>query len=179
MSGGPGSSFDDYVNGSGEIFVLLWNYEGVYMSSAGGCLHATTMITMEDGQRVPAKKVRFGERIMGWVDGARVPMKVDEVTLHYARRWKMIRVDAGGGRRYWVTDDHPCPVGREGESILARYVRSGMLAPDAYGGFHEIRSVVPNEQRCEVVDINVRGVDVRVATYEVGRGLLICNQARP
>ena len=91
MNGIPASTpLGEYVNGAGEVFLTLWDFEGVFQTG-GACIHADTLVTLEGDLQVKARDVRFGDYMMG-PDG---PIKVDETTYHFPALTKMVRVTAG------------------------------------------------------------------------------------
>jgi hypothetical protein len=192
ISGTKTTGLDQYVNASGEIFALLWDYEGVYQSPpGGGCLHADTLVTVAsnfghegdaltwDESQVPARDVRYADQVVG-PDG---PVKVEETTYHFPAPSKMIRVVTDSGLSYFVTADHWCPVAppiEDGEGItwkLAAAVEVGDLIPDILGDLRTVASVDASEVECELVDIFLTNPPTRVATYSIGGGLLTCNMA--
>ena len=161
-----GPDYSDYVNVSGQMYVLHWDYEGMFRLPGSGCVHGDTLITLADETRIPAREVRFGSMVMGRGASGREPCKVDETTCHYSKEWDMIRVTAGPDLQYFVVADQACPVGNELEWIRAREIKRGDQIPDSQGNLWPVVDTQEEQIVADVIDL-----DIRSTHYEVnGKG---------
>lgn len=166
MTGNITSVWADYVDISGKLYILIWDWEGTHRLGGGGCVHGNSRIHTPRGP-IPMYQLIPGEAVIAVdEDGAEYESIVEEVTKHWNTEYDLVRVETLIGSVV-LTDDHP--IGgkpsrdiRNGHKLgRRRKFTGGRVQPDV------VRTVTSFQERCDVFDVICRSSNFLVGGVAV------------
>lgn len=145
-----GPTFSDYFDGSNRLFILAWDFEGVYNNGgAGGCVHGDSQIHTPGGL-IAISDLIPGDIVLIYGDGAEEQSMVKEVTRHRKELWALARLNTTLGSVV-LTDDHTVPV--LGGHKPAGEVTTADELWSVGGNWIPVDSVDHYTEECEVYDV--------------------------
>ena len=152
MSGSVADNFSDYVDALNKLYILHWDWEGVFRTG-GGCVKSDTLIHTPRG-KILVSELKPWETIYGWQDGKQVDRKIDEITQHKTGQIrKFTKLETTNGT-LTLTNNHIVPL-KVGDK-RAGEVSIGDMILGIEGIWFAVQSVSRFEEDCEVYDIHCR-----------------------
>lgn len=167
---------EKYIDGSGVIYFLVWDYSGYY-KGAGGCLPEGDQLQLFNGSLKAIEQLKIGDVLRGWVPNRFVPSTVIKKSAHELKEWDLYRIETEEAFTQRLTPLHPI------------YTNFGVDIPPridpAYQKLLRIRKP-PKIQFLTIDDIIREKQTVRVYNVEVAPtenylnadGILIHNRAK-
>lgn len=150
-----GPNFSDYVDGSNNLHILLWDFEGRFRTAGGGCVRADTLVHTTEGI-IAASAVKLSDSILSREAGQTVERKVEWIGHYYPKDRLLTRLTVLGWGEVVVTSNHQIPT--DLGLVRADDVEGGthrMLGLD--GEWYPLTVVEHFTESCHVYDIWTRG----------------------